>query len=66
MLHESGLKKIFFTKVCKDQPFGSLQVIVGLFQLSDIFVELLFDATCLTKVVLQHGDLLVALGVLML
>lgn len=49
-----------------DRPFGSLQVIVGLFQLSDVFVELLLDAACLAEVVLQRGDLLVALGVLLL
>lgn len=48
------------------RPFCSLQVIIGLFQLSDIFVELLLDAASLAEVVLQHGDLLVALRVLML
>jgi len=49
-----------------DTPFGSLQVIVGLFELSDVFVELLLDAAGLAEVVLQHGDLLVALRVLLL
>lgn len=48
------------------RPFSSLQVVVGLLQLSDVFVELLLDAACLAQVVLQHGDLLVALSVLML
>lgn len=48
------------------RPFGSLQVVVGLFELSDVFVELLFDAACLAEVVLQHRDLLVALRILML
>lgn len=49
-----------------DGPFGSLQVIIGLFELSDVFVELILDAACLAEVVLQHGDLLVALRVLLL
>lgn len=49
-----------------DRPFGSLQVIIGLFELSDVFVELILDAACLAEVVLQHGDLLVALRVLLL
>lgn len=48
------------------QPFGSLQVIVGLLKLPDVFVELLLDAACLAKVVLQHGDLFITLSVLLL
>ena len=47
-------------------PFSSLQVIVGLFKLSDVFVELLLDAASLSQVVLQHRNLFVALGVLLL
>lgn len=47
-------------------PLGSLQVIVGLFQLSDVFVKLLLDAAHLTQVVLQQRDLLVALRILLL
>lgn len=53
------------TKCCR-VPLGSLQVIVGLLQLSDIFVQLFLDAARLEQVVLQHGDLLIALGVLLL
>lgn len=49
-----------------DRPFSSLQVIVGLFELPDVFVELILDAARLAEVVLQHGDLLVALRVLLL
>lgn len=48
------------------RPFGSLQVVIGLFELSDVFVELILDAACLAEVVLQHGNLLVALRVLLL
>lgn len=48
------------------RPFGPLQVIVGLFQLADVFVQLVLDAARLSEVVLQHGDLLVALGILLL
>lgn len=48
------------------KPFGSLQVVIGLLELSDVFMELVLDAACLAEVVLQHGDLLVALRVLML
>lgn len=33
-------------------PFGSLQVIVGLLKLPDIFVELLLDAARLAQVIL--------------
>lgn len=47
-------------------PFGSFQVIIGLFKLSDVFVELLLDAARLAEVILQQGDLLVALRVLLL
>lgn len=36
------------------RPLGSLQVIIRLLELSDIFVELLLDATSLAKVILQH------------
>lgn len=36
------------------RPFGSLQVVIGLLQLSDVFVELLLDAARLAEVVLQH------------
>lgn len=49
-----------------DLPFGSLQIIVGLFELAHVFVQLVLDAARLAEVVLQHGDLLVALGVLLL
>lgn len=49
-----------------DGPLGSLQVVVGLLQLPHVFVELLLDAARLAEVVLQRGDLLVALGVLVL
>lgn len=48
------------------RPFGSLQVIVGLLQLSNVFVELLLDAARLSQVVLQQRDLLEALRVLLL
>lgn len=48
------------------EPLGSLQVVIGLFQLPHVFVELLLDAARLAEVVLQHGDLLVTLGVLLL
>lgn len=48
------------------QPFGSLQVVVGLLQLPDVFVELLLDAARLAKVVLQPGDLFITLSVLLL
>lgn len=47
-------------------PLSSLQVVVGLLQLPDIFVQLLLDAARLDQVVLQHGDLLIALSVLLL
>lgn len=33
-------------------PFCSLEVIVGLFKLSDIFMELILDAASLSQVVL--------------
>lgn len=49
-----------------DLPFGSLQIIVGLFELAHVFVQLVPDAARLAQVVLQHGDLLVALSVLLL
>lgn len=49
-----------------NRPFGSFQIIVGLLELSDVFVKLLLDAARLAEVVLQHGDLLVALRVLLL
>lgn len=49
-----------------DLPFGSLQIIVGLFQLAHVFVQLVLDAARLAEVVLQHGDLLVALRALLL
>lgn len=52
--------------MCVCVPLGSLQVIVGLFQLPDIFVQLLLYAACLDQVVLQHRDLLIALSVLLL
>lgn len=42
-------KETFFLSF---QPFGSLQVIVGLLKLPNVFVELLLDAACLAKVVL--------------
>ena len=48
------------------RPLGSFQVVVGLLQLPDVFVELLLDAPGLTQVTLQHVDLLVALGILLL
>lgn len=47
-------------------PLGSFQVIVGLLQLPDVFVELLLDAPGLSQVILQHVDLFVALGILLL
>lgn len=47
-------------------PFGSLQIIVGLFELAHVFVQLVLDAARLAEVVLQQGDLLVALGALLL
>lgn len=53
------------TKLCC-VPLGSLQVVVGLLQLPDIFMQLLLDAPRLDQVVLQHGDLLIALCVLLL
>ena len=34
------------------RPFGSLQVIVGLLKLSDVFVELLLDAARLAQIIL--------------
>lgn len=48
------------------RPFGSLQVVVSLFKLPDVFVELLLDAACLAKVILEHRNLFVTLGVLLL
>lgn len=47
-------------------PLGPLQVVVGLLQLPDVFVQLILDAAGLAQVVLQHRDLLVALRVLLL
>lgn len=49
-----------------DRPLGPLQVVIGLFQLPDVFVQLILDAARLAEVVLQHRDLLVALRVLLL
>lgn len=49
-----------------DSPFGSLQIIVGLLELAHVFVQLILDAARLAEVILQHGDLLVALTVLLL
>lgn len=48
------------------RPFGSLQVVVSLLKLPNVFVELLLDAARLAKVILEHRNLFVTLGVLLL
>lgn len=58
--------KCFFLTRPPGGPLGSLQVVVGLLQLPDVFVQLILDAAGLAEVVLQHRDLLVALRVLLL
>ena len=62
----SHAAEFYFISVTVNRPLGSLQVVVGLFELSDVFVQLLLDAARLSEVVLQHRDLLVALSVLVL
>lgn len=67
--HKGNFQTVLFYLVSiksPNRPFGSFQIIVGLLELSDVFVKLLLDAARLAEVVLQHGDLLVALRVLLL
>lgn len=48
------------------RPLGPLQVVVGLLQLSDVFVKLVSNGGGLSQVSLQAGDLPVGLRVLRL
>lgn len=66
MIRTYRKREIYFSMSPPDRPLGPLQVIIGLFQLPDVFVQLILDATRLAEVVLQHRDLLVALRVLLL
>lgn len=45
-------------------PFGSLQVIIGLFQFPDIFLQLIFNGFRLSQIILQGWDLPVAFWML--
>lgn len=45
-------------------PFGSFQVIIGLFQLPDVFLQLVFNGFCMSQVILQGRDLPVTLWML--
>lgn len=47
-------------------PFCSFQVIVCLLQLSDVFLQLIFNCLCLSEVILQGRDLPVAFRMLRL
>lgn len=66
MIRKYWKREIYFSMFPPDRPLCPLQVIIGLFQLPDVFVQLILDAARLAEVVLQHWDLLVALRVVLL
>lgn len=49
-----------------DVPFGSFQVVIGLLQLPDILLQLVFNCFRLGQVILQGGNLPVAFRMLRL
>lgn len=66
MIRKYWKREIYFSMFPQDRPLGPLQVVIGLFQLPDVFVQLILDAARLAEVVLQPRDLLVALRVVLL